>query len=79
MNWNQIEGQWSQMKSNAKSAWGKLSNDDLMYIDGKRDKLIGKIQERYGVMKEQAQRDVDAWVEKMATEISRFGSSSKHR
>ena len=63
MNWDQIEGKWKQFKGSAKQNWGKLTDDDLDYISGSRDKLIGKIQERYGMQKEDAQKRVDQWCE----------------
>lgn len=61
MNWDQIEGKWKQFKGSAKENWGKLTDDDLDQAEGKRDKLIGKIQEKYGVAKEEAEKQVDAW------------------
>jgi len=64
MNWDQIEGKWTQMKGSAKDQWGKLTDDDLDRAAGKRDKLVGKIQERYGIAKEEAEKQVDAWSSK---------------
>jgi uncharacterized protein YjbJ (UPF0337 family) len=61
MNWDQIEGKWKQLKGEAKRQWGKLTDDDLDVIEGNRDKLVGKIQERYGVAKDEAERRVDRW------------------
>src|SRR5262249_17793348 len=48
MNWDRIEGNWKQMKGSIKEKWGKLTDDDFDTMAGKRDKLVGKIQERYG-------------------------------
>lgn len=59
MNWDQIKGNWKQAKGELKTRWGKLSDDDLTYIDGQRDRLVGKLQERYGMSKEEAQREVE--------------------
>ena len=59
MNWDQIEGKWKQAGGRIKEKWGKLTDDDLQVIAGKRDQLIGKIQERYGIAKEDAARQVD--------------------
>ena len=59
MNWDQIEGNWKQFKGRAKQQWGKLTDDDVDRLAGRRDELIGKIQERYGYRREQAERDVD--------------------
>jgi uncharacterized protein YjbJ (UPF0337 family) len=63
MNWDQIEGKWMQVKSIAKQRFGKLTDDDLTQISGKREKLIGKLQERYGYSKDEAQRHSDEWLQ----------------
>lgn len=62
MNWDQIEGKWKQMRGSVKQQWGKLTDDDLDYINGKQDQLIGKLQERYGIAREEAQRRADEWL-----------------
>lgn len=59
MNWEQVEGQWKQFSGQVKSTWAKLTDDDLKNLSGKKDDLLGKIQERYGVMKEEAEKQVD--------------------
>ena len=59
MNWDQIEGKWKQSAGVIKQKWGKLTDDDLTVIAGKKDQLVGKIQERYGIAKEAAQKQVD--------------------
>jgi uncharacterized protein YjbJ (UPF0337 family) len=61
MDWNRVEGNWKQMKGKVKEQWGKLTDDDLDVINGKRDQLEGKIQERYGYEKDRSKRDVDDW------------------
>jgi uncharacterized protein YjbJ (UPF0337 family) len=61
MNWDRLKGQWKQMKGQAKTRWGKLTDDDLNVAAGERDQLVGRIQERYGIAKDQAQREVDEW------------------
>lgn len=61
MDWNRVEGNWKQLKGKAKQQWGKLTDDDLTMIHGRRDELAGKVQERYGLAKEAAQRQVDEW------------------
>lgn len=61
MNWDQVEGKWKQMKGNIRTRWGKLTDDDLHLIGGEKDKLVGRIQERYGIQKDEAQRQVDDW------------------
>ncbi len=61
MNWDQVQGKWKQVKGSVKTRWGKLTDDDLDVIVGQRDQLIGRIQERYGIAKDDAQRQVDEW------------------
>jgi uncharacterized protein YjbJ (UPF0337 family) len=61
MNREQVSGKWNQMKGSIRKQWGKLTDDDLDVIAGERDRLIGKIQERYGIEKEEAERQLDAW------------------
>ena len=59
MDWNRIEGNWKQFGGSVKEKWGKLTDDDLQFVDGKREQLVGRIQERYGIAKEEAERQVD--------------------
>lgn len=61
MNWDQIEGNWKQFSGKARSKWAKLTDNDVEMAKGKRDVLVGKVQERYGQARDQAERDVDAW------------------
>jgi len=62
MNSDQLQGKWKQMKGTVKERWGKLTDDDVDVINGVNDQLIGKIQEKYGIAKEEAQRQVDDWI-----------------
>src|ERR1700676_1974924 len=59
MNWDQIQGKWKQSAGVIREKWGKLTDDDLTVIAGKKDQLVGKIQERYGVAKDAAEKQVD--------------------
>jgi uncharacterized protein YjbJ (UPF0337 family) len=61
MDWNRIEGNWKQFKGAAKEKWGKLTDDDLNVIEGRREQLEGKLQQRYGFAKDQVRKDVDDW------------------
>jgi len=61
MNWDQVAGNWKQMMGKAKEQWGRLTDDDPALIDGKRDQLVGRIQERYGIEKEAAERQLREW------------------
>ena len=61
MNWDRIQGNWKQATGKAKEQWGKLTDDDLDVVAGRRDQLAGKIQERYGVGKDEAERQLAEW------------------
>ena len=61
MSWDRIEGNWKQFTGKVKEQWGKLTDDDLTAIKGKRDQLEGKIQERYGYAKDRVKKEVDDW------------------
>jgi uncharacterized protein YjbJ (UPF0337 family) len=58
MNRDRIDGNWKQMKGKVKEHWGKLTDDDLDVIAGKRDQLLGRIQERHGIARDEAEREV---------------------
>jgi len=68
MNWDQVEGKWKQLKGSAKQQWAKLTDDDLTYLTGKKDELVGKIQEKYGIAKEEADKQVKTWESMKANE-----------
>lgn len=59
MNEDRAEGSWKQIKGKIKEQWGKLTDDDLDTIGGKRDQLVGRIQERHGIAKDEAEREVE--------------------
>jgi uncharacterized protein YjbJ (UPF0337 family) len=61
MNWDRVEGNWKQLKGSVKARWGKLTDDDFDVIAGKREQLAGKIQERYGIEKDEAERQLNDW------------------
>jgi uncharacterized protein YjbJ (UPF0337 family) len=62
MNSDQLKGKWKQMKGSVKERWGKLTDDDVDIINGQNEQLVGKIQEKYGIAKDEAQRQVDEWM-----------------
>jgi uncharacterized protein YjbJ (UPF0337 family) len=62
MNWETISGRWTEMKGKLRSKWGKLTDDDVEVIAGKKDVLVGRLQQRYGLQKDEAERDVDRWL-----------------
>ena len=61
MNEHTLKGDWNQLKGSVKQKWADLTDDDLTHIEGSRDKLVGRVQERYGHSKEDAEREVDDW------------------
>ena len=61
MNEHTLKGEWNQIKGNVKQKWSNLTDDDLLHIEGSRDKLVGSVQERYGHTKVAAEREVDDW------------------
>ena len=62
MNWDRVQGNWKEFKGKVQLQWGKLTNDDLDVIEGKRTELAGRLQQRYGVAKDEAERDIDTWL-----------------
>ena len=61
MNWDRIEGNWKQLKGAVPERWGKLTNDHIDVIDGKREKLTGRLQEQYGITKDEAEKQISDW------------------
>lgn len=59
MNRDRAEGNWKQIKGKVKEQWAKLTDDDLLAIEGSRDQLAGRLQERYGIAKDEAERQID--------------------
>jgi uncharacterized protein YjbJ (UPF0337 family) len=64
MNWDRIEGNWKQFKGKAKEQWGKITDDQLDVIGGRRDQLVGKVQESYGIGKDEAEKQVSAFADR---------------
>lgn len=67
MNWDQITGNWKQFKGKVKEKWGKLTDDDMVALDGKRDQLVGVLQKRYGYEKAQAEKELDQFAHDLKT------------
>jgi uncharacterized protein YjbJ (UPF0337 family) len=65
MNWDRIEGNWKQFKGNAMQQWGKLNDDQLDVIAGKRDVLLGRIQELYGISRDEGVKQLEDWEKRM--------------
>jgi uncharacterized protein YjbJ (UPF0337 family) len=61
MNWDEVKGNWTQLKGKAKARWGDITDDRWTQIEGHRDQIVGAIQEKYGRSREEAEREVDDW------------------
>lgn len=61
MNWDRVEGNWKTMKGQVQQQWGKLTNDDLDVINGRREELLGRIQNVYGVARDEAEKQITDW------------------
>jgi uncharacterized protein YjbJ (UPF0337 family) len=68
MNWDYIKGNWKQVTGKLRQKWGKLTDDDLTVVAGKRDELLGKIQERYGLGKDEAERELDEFTRSLGSQ-----------
>lgn len=71
MNRNEIEGNWKQFKGRAKEKWGELTDDDLDRIEGRRERLIGVLQERYGKSQNQASKEADEFFDSLESAATR--------
>ena len=65
MNWDTIQGNWKQFSGKVKEKWGKLTDDDLTAVAGKRDQLAGMLQERYGLAKDKAEKELDDFANRL--------------
>lgn len=69
MNWESVEGNWKEFRGRVREQWGRLTNDEVDVIGGRRDRLVGKLQEHYGIAREEAERQVREWIDML--EVSR--------
>lgn len=65
MDWDRVEGNWKRMTGKVKEQWGKLDDDDRTMIGGEHDQLISRLQERYGIARDEAERQVNSWIDRM--------------
>jgi uncharacterized protein YjbJ (UPF0337 family) len=79
MNWDKIEGNWKQMTGKAREQWGKLTDSDFEAVAGRKDQLVGRIQERYGIAKDEANKQADQWAEALKDEQREEDRVSKAR
>lgn len=63
--WNKLAGNWKQITGNVRERWGDLTDDEVMQINGEREKLAGKIQERYGITQAEANKQIDEWADRL--------------
>lgn len=75
MNWDQFEGKWEQMQGQVVEKWGKLTNDDLAVIHGKKDQLVGKLREKYGYTVEQANKELRTFMKECRCDSSPSGTT----
>lgn len=68
MNWDRVEGNWKQFSGQARQKWGKLTDSDWQVVKGRKDELVGRIQERYGIARDEAQREADEWAQSLREE-----------
>jgi uncharacterized protein YjbJ (UPF0337 family) len=76
MDWNRIEGDWKRLKGTAKEQWGRLTDDDLAAINGRREQLEGKLQERYGYAKDRIKREIDNWASEVRTTVRKVANDA---
>ncbi|HSU60403.1 MAG TPA: CsbD family protein [Bryobacteraceae bacterium] len=79
MNSDQFEGKWKQLKGSVKLRWAKLTDDDLTALGGKKDQLVGKIQERYGITREQAEKEADEWASTSTSDLHAQATHAGHK
>ena len=63
--WSRVKANWQQFKGQAKTKWGQLTNDEITQIEGEKDQLVGIIQEKYHLAKQDAEKQVDNWVQNL--------------
>jgi uncharacterized protein YjbJ (UPF0337 family) len=76
MNWDRIQGEWKQLSSQVRAKWAKLTDEDMKIVSAKKDALVGKVQERYGILRDEAEKQVDEWISKLPP---RHGGSDTHQ
>ena len=69
MNADVLKGKWLQLKGEARQQWGKLTDDDLDQIEGNAEKMVGKLQERYGYARDEAQRELDKFLKSQEASV----------
>lgn len=70
MNWDIVEAQWKDLKGTVREKWAKITDDDVELIAGKKDRFVGKLQERYGYAKDRAETELDNYISTMKSSKS---------
>ena len=78
MNWEIVSGRWSQLKGGVKARWAELTDDDVGIVDGNRERLVGKLVERYGVLEGEAERQVEEWAKALASKFEHRANKRTH-
>jgi uncharacterized protein YjbJ (UPF0337 family) len=71
MNWDEIAGKWKEVSGQAREKWGKLTDDDWQLVKGKKEQLVGRIQQRYGIAKAEAEKQADEWADEVSAPASK--------
>lgn len=79
MNWDLIRGKWKELKGRAKASWGRLTHQDLQVIAGRRDQLIGKVQQLYGLARNAAEKEVDAFGRRLKLRLKRTQTVARRK
>ena len=79
MNWEQLQGQAKQLGGKVKEKWAKLTDDDLLLLQGKKDIFMGKLQERTGLVKDEAEKQFDAFLSTLSPEVKAEVKSAVHK
>ncbi len=74
MNWDRVEGNWKQIKGKVKERWGRLTDDDVDVIAGKKEELCGRLQEAYGISRDEADRQIADWSDSFTMDVVREAS-----
>ena len=74
MNWDQIEIKWKEFAGSARAHWSKLTDEDWQSITGKRGQLLGRIQERYGITRKEAEKQLEAWIHGLPDSVGALGT-----
>jgi len=77
VNWDQIEGKWKQYSGRFREKWGKLTDSDMEVIRGRKDQLVGKVQERYGIARDEAERQVNEFAASFRAEETERSEKSR--